>query len=290
MAVGSPPTVRRRQLGRELRRLREQAGLHGDQIAEQLRCSPSRISRIETARIRIPPGVVHEILDVLDIHDERRAQLIRLAREAERPGWWQEYTDVLSYEMSTYIAMEAEASRLRLFNPLLVPGALQTREYARAMLGKGPANEGETEPKLAARIQRQSKLLDRGDQVEIHVILDEAAVRRLVGGPEVMRAQLTRLLDVSTSPNVRFQIVPFVTGALAWPTGPFTIFDFPDSTESSVVYVENLTGDIYVERPSAVQLVAAVFDELSADALGPGPSRTLLGRIRAELGDRERTD
>jgi len=285
VAVGSPPTVRRRQLGRELRKLREDAHLHLDALAHELRCSPSRISRIETARIRISPGTVHEILDALNIHDQRRDRLVELARQADEPGWWQQFGDALTYEYATYIAMEAEAAALRVFEPSIVHGLLQTQEYAQAMIAKGPAGEGDQKSKIAARLARQ-EVLSRAAPVRLDVVLDEAAVRRVVGGPGILRRQLERLAHLSHHPNVGLQVLPFAAGATACATGPFTIVDFPDTSENPVVYVENLGGDVYLERPPAVDTFAAVFGQLQADALDHGESRRLVDEIRESLPER----
>jgi transcriptional regulator with XRE-family HTH domain len=282
VAVGSPPTVRRRQLGRELRRLREEANLHLDQLAERLRCSPSRISRIETARIRIAPGTVHEILDVLEIRDDRRVRRVGLAREADEPGWWQQFSDALTYEYSTYIAMEAEASALRAFEPSIVHGLLQTEEYAQRVIANEPVGVGDAESKLAARMARQ-KALSRPDPLRLDVVLDEAAVRRVVGGPAVMERQLSHLISLSRQPNIGVQVLPFDAGASACATGPFAIVDFPDPGEAPVVYMENLGGDVYVERPAEVHSVTVVFRRLCKDALDPDNSRLLLDRIRVSL-------
>ncbi|MFS8477700.1 MAG: helix-turn-helix transcriptional regulator [Micromonosporaceae bacterium] len=285
MAVGSPPTVRRRQLGRELRKLREEAGLHIDDVAEQLRCSPSRVSRIETARIRIAPGTVHEILDVLDIHDDRRARLVSLARQAEEPGWWQEYTDVLTYEYSTYIALEAEASTLHAFEPLVIHGLLQTEEYARAVISKHYAGDAaEVEPRVKARLARQ-EALRRDEPLRLWVLIGEAALRQQVGGPKVMRAQLRRLIEVARLPHVRLQILPFSVGALTWMTGPFSILDFPDPDVPTVVYVESLAGDTYIESPHGVEGCTKVFDGLAADALDVSDSLAMLETLSRTVPD-----
>jgi len=285
VAVGSPPTVRRRQLGRELRKLREEAGLHIDDVAEQLRCSPSRVSRIETARIRIAPGTVHEILDVLDIHDDRRARLVSLARQAEEPGWWQEYTDVLTYEYSTYIALEAEASTLHAFEPLVIHGLLQTEEYARAVISKHYAGDAaEVEPRVKARLARQ-EALRRDEPLRLWVLIGEAALRQQVGGPKVMRAQLRRLIEVARLPHVRLQILPFSVGALTSMNGPFSILDFPDPDVPTVVYVESLAGDTYIESPHGVELCTKVFDGLAADALDVSDSLAMLETLSRTISD-----
>lgn len=302
MAVGSPPTVRRRQLGRELRKLRDEAGLHIDQIAERLRCSPSRISRIETARIRISPGTVHEILDVLEVHDGRRGRLVALAREAEEPGWWQQYSDVLPYELSTYIALESEATAVRLFEPLVVHGLLQTEEYARAVLRKGlapgagavtaraepdaakqdDAKQDEVEQMVAARMTRKA-VLERPDPLRLWLLMGEAALHRMVGGRGVMRRQLEYLLELNRSAHIRIQVLPFATGALASMTGAFSIIEFAEQDAPNVVFVENVTGDIYLEQPQGVANCTELFQRLADDALDDGASIRMIEGFVSEL-------
>src|SRR6266508_4073547 len=193
MAVGSPPTVRRRQLGRELRRLREQNGVLAEQLAERLQCSPSRISRIETARIRISPGTVHEILDALSIDGGERSRLVGLARDAEEPGWWQAYSDALPYEYSTLIALESEAASLRAFDPMAVNGLLQTEPYARAVAQQAKATA--IEVRVAARLARQA-ILTKDNPPSLHVVLDEAVLHHVIGSPDVLRDQLIRLVEL----------------------------------------------------------------------------------------------
>ena len=284
MAVGSPPTVRRRQLGRELRRLREDAGLHLDQLAERLRCSPSRVSRIETARIRIAPGTVHEILDVLEIRDDRRDRLVALARQAEEPGWWQEYTDVLPYEYATFIALEAEASALRNFEPLVVPGLLQTADYAREVVRYGrafPADE--VEARVDTRMARQ-KVLTRPEPIDLHVVLDEPIMHRMVGGPEVMREQLRRLIELADLPNVRLQVLPAsAAGTVMNLTGPFVIINL--ASDAPIVYLEILAGDVYIERASTVQMYTSIFQTLCAEALDERATVDRIAQIATSYGD-----
>ncbi|HET8684040.1 MAG TPA: helix-turn-helix transcriptional regulator [Micromonosporaceae bacterium] len=283
MAVGSPPTMRRRQLGRELRRLREGAGLHLEQLADQLRCSPSRLSRIETARIRISPGTVHEILDVLGITDPRRDRLVSLAREAAEPGWWHPYADALSYEYATYLAMESEAVSLRSYQPLVVHGLLQTEAYAQAVIGKRLKDQAERAAKIGARMRRQDALT-RADPLGLRLVLGEAALRRPVGGAQVMREQLHRLLEAGELANVQIHVSPFATGEITSMHGPFSILDFLDRTDPSVVYLEHVVGEVYTESPEIVAECAAVFESLVADALTADESREFIDRLAHEAG------
>ncbi|HKT06216.1 MAG TPA: helix-turn-helix transcriptional regulator [Rugosimonospora sp.] len=274
MAVGSPPTVRRRQLGRELRRLREDAGLLAEALAERLHCSPSRVSRIETARIRIGPGTVHEILDALGVHGDERARLVALAREAEEPGWWQAYTDALPLPYATYISLESEAVSLKAFEPTLVYGLLQTREYARAVIEPGARHQqpSEVAARIEARLARQ-RVLTKPDPVRLHVVLDEAVLHHAVGGHEVLRAQLQRLVELARRPNVTIQVLPFEkSSALVFFPGPVVIMGFPDPDAPPVMYLESVATDLYVERPETVQAHLDLYDRLVEQALSPSRS------------------
>lgn len=274
MAVGSPPTVRRRQLGRELRRLREESKLLAEHLAARLRCSTSRVSRIETARVRITPGTVHEILDVLGVDGPERDRLVALAREADTPGWWQQYTDTLPYEYSTYIALESEAVSLRVFEPILVYGLLQTEEYARAIVERGAGHRQpvEVEAWVRSRLARQD-VLTKPNPVRLHTVLDESVLRRVIGGQEVMRAQRRRLLALAQLPNVTIQVLPFESaGVLARLTGPLVILELPDPGDGPIVYVESHAGDHYLERPADVSGFTSTFERLCAEALDPDDS------------------
>jgi len=277
VAVGSPPTVRRRQLGRELRKLREGSGLLIDQLAERMRCSTSRISRIETARIRIAPGTVHEILDILGASGETRDRLVALARQADEPGWWQEYSDVLPFEYSTYIALEAEAVRLRSFEPIAVHGLLQTPQYAATLVSRQRSG-AELAARLAVRLARQG-VLTKPEPAELWVILDESVIRREVGGPELMRHQIKRLVGIADLPNVTIQLVPFAVGAYGAMTGSFTVMDFANPDEPNVVYQENYFTDHYVETPSGVARYVALFEEIASQALDAESTVGFLKRV-----------
>lgn len=274
MAVGSPPTVRRRQLGRELRRLREESGLLAEQLAERLRYSASKLSRIENAKTPIAPGTVHEILDVLGVDGSTRERLVTLARQAEEPRWWQSYTDTLPYGYTSYVALESEAVSLRVFEPIVVYGLLQTEAYAAAIVSR-PTPE-EAEAFVAVRRARQAVL--RGDHpVKLHVVLDEAVLYRVIGGREVLRDQLRHLVEMAKLPNVAIQVLPFESAdALRHLTGPAVIMEFPGADDAPVVYLENLVGDQWVERPEDVQLYLSAFDRLQRQALSRRKSAELI--------------
>ncbi|RKR90331.1 helix-turn-helix protein [Micromonospora pisi] len=295
MVVGSPPTVRRRQLGRELRKLREAAGFKAEQVALEVRCSPSRVSRIETARVRITPGTVHELLDVYRVEGAERQRLVALARQAQEAGWWQAHSDSLTWEYSTLIALEHDATELRTFESSVLPGLLQTEEYARTVLRKTLLEQipDSTEEKLVVRLARQRILSRPQDPVRLWAILDEAVLRRQVGGPDVMGPQLRHLVEMADRPNVQLQVLPFARGAYACNTGPFLLLSFADGAEGEgpvdepvdgdVVYVENEAGDIYVEKEPGVARYRMVFDNLRVDALSCAESRSWLADLAAEL-------
>ncbi|MBO0869770.1 MAG: helix-turn-helix domain-containing protein [Micromonosporaceae bacterium] len=281
MAVGSPPTVRRRQLGRELRRLREEANLLAEELAAQLRCSPSRISRIETARIRIGPGTVHEILDALKVEGPERSRLVTLARQAEERGWWQAYTDALPYGYATYIALESEATGLKIFEPIVVHGLLQTEEYARAVAEQyaGPREPAAVDAHVRARLARQ-EILNRPDPPPLHVVLDESVLHRVIGSRAILRGQLRHLAEVARMRKVTLQVVPFDSAdPVAYVTGPMVIIEFPESRSDPVTYIENVAGGLYIERPEEVHTYLAAFDRLCAAALSPEQTVT---RIEAQ--------
>jgi transcriptional regulator with XRE-family HTH domain len=274
LAVGSPPTVRRRQLGKELRRLREQTGMLAEALAERLRCSPSRISRIETARIRITPGTVHEILDVLGVEGTERTRLVTLARDADVQGWWQAYSDTLRFGYSTYIALESEATSLSVVEPTLVYGLLQTEEYARAIINqrRDAWTPEEVEKRVKARLARQ-RILTSEEPPHLHVVLDEAVLHHVIGDRSILRRQLRHLADAADWPRVTIQVLPFDRASvLTIFTGTVVMMRLPEADDNHVVYLESIAGDLYVEDPDRLRQYLTYFDRLSTDALGPDQS------------------
>jgi transcriptional regulator with XRE-family HTH domain len=293
MAVGSPPTVRRRQLGRELRRLREESQLLAEQLADRLGCSPSRISRLETARIRITPGTVHEILDVLEIHGDERTRLVALAREAEEPGWWQSVADSLTYEYSTYIALESEATTIMAFEPIVINGLLQTDDYIRAIhqQGAGHRTPEDVEARITARRERRA-VLTKPNPVHLHVVMDESVLHRVIGSTEILQAQLRHVIELAKLPNITIQILPFDRpNSVALLTGPIALMEFDDPSHGSVMYVESLAGDLYVEKPEAVRQKVTIFNELRLGALNPDSSAKMIKKALSPARRRgSRTD
>jgi transcriptional regulator with XRE-family HTH domain len=284
MAATPSPTVRRKRLGIELRRLREQAGFTCEDVGRQLECSGTRVSRIETGRINVKPGDVREMLEIYGVTGTEADSLVQLAREARRKGWWHTYGRVLPTWFEAFIGLESEAVRLRDFQPLVMPGLLQTEDYARAVLRAAP-NAGSTEDierQVALRMDRQA-VLAQSSPPDLWVVLSESVLRARVGSPAVMRAQLRRLVDVAERPNVTLQVLPFSNAAHADPISPFTILEFPDAADPTVVYLEHLTGCLFLESDDEIRRYTVVFDHLRAEALGIGQSVDLIAQMAADL-------
>jgi transcriptional regulator with XRE-family HTH domain len=271
MARGNSPTVRRRRLASELRRLREAAQLTIDEVGEKLECSASKISRIETGHVGVTPRDVRDMLELYAIDEDQREALVQLAREARKKGWWHAYNEVFT---GSFVGLESDASSLHTHQALLVPGLLQTENYMRSVIQAIRPDHGEEEVtrRVAARVTRQ-KLLTDTQPPEYWAILDEAVLHRAVGGPAIMREQLVRLLELSELPKVTLQVLPFTAGAHAGMEGPFLILGFPEPADPDVVYVENTTTGSYLEEPSDVYRYTLMFDHLRASALNPADTR-----------------
>jgi transcriptional regulator with XRE-family HTH domain len=284
MAASPSPTVRRRRLGIELRRLREQAELTCEDVGHRLDCSGTRISRIETGRISIRPGDVRELLEIYGITGAGADLLVQLAREARQKGWWHTYGRALPPWFEAYVGLEAAAVRFRDFQSMVIPGLLQTENYARAVLRAAPfpGSVDDIDRQVALRMERQN-ILTQPSPPDLWLVLTESVVRVQVGGPPVMRSQLRRLIDVAERPNVTLQVLPFTTAAHVHPISPFTILEFPDAADPTVVYLEHLTGSLFLEAEEEVSRYTVVFDHLRAEALGTAASIDLIARVAAEL-------
>lgn len=270
MSRGQGPTIRRRRLASELRRLREAADLTIDEVAEKLECSASKISRIETGHVGVTPRDARDMLELYGMTGDEREALVQLAREARKPGWWQAYKEVFT---GTFVGLEADASSLRAFQALLVPGLLQTEPYARAVIRamRPDADESDIQRRVAARTARQQLLLEPNPP-EYWAVIDEAVLHRIVGGPEVMAHQADRLLAVAQLPHVTIQVVPFGAGAHPGMEGPFLILGFPEQADPDVVYVDSTSGGFFLELPPDVRRYILMFDHLRATALKPDDS------------------
>jgi transcriptional regulator with XRE-family HTH domain len=268
------PTVRGRRLIRELERLRHGSGLSMEAAARRLGWSASKMYRLENGRSRVSTDDLVDMLDLYGIRSPRREALVQLGRDARRRGWWTAYTDIFT---GSYIAMEAEASSIRV-NAHVIPGLFQTPGYAHAVItGTKPTiTAEEAERRVAARTARQDALFSRPDPPEVHVILDEAVLHRQVGGPAVMAQQLAALAETVTWPQVTLQVLPFTAGANAGMDGHFVILAFEAAEDPPVAYVEGLMGDVYIEAAEEVDRFSLAWTYLVTQALDPAESAAMI--------------
>ncbi|MFG2167308.1 helix-turn-helix domain-containing protein [Micromonospora chersina] len=281
----SGPTVLRMLLGAQLRRLREGAGVSRESAGWEIRSSESKISRMELGRVGFKERDVADLLTLYGVTaPDERAALLTLARDANSPGWWHRYGDVLPGWFQSYLGLEAAAALIRTYEVQFVPGLLQTPAYARAviLLGHRGAPPAEVERRVGLRMERQ-EVLRRSDPPQLWAVLDEAALRRPVGGPEVMRGQLDALIEASAAPHVRLQIVPFDAGGHAAAGGAFSILRFGDQDLPDIVYIEQLTSAVYLDRRDDLDHYAGAMDRLCGEAAPPERTPGLLARIRDEL-------
>ena len=272
----TPPTPRSRRLGRELRTLREQHGYKLDQVAEQLRCSPSRISRIESGEIKSRPGDVMELLDLYSVEpdSEQARLLLDMARELREPGWWQRL-GALSQRYLTYIGFEAEATDMHNFEPTLVPGLLQTEAYARAVISIGRETEAAAIGEFVNARMRRQEVLTRDNPLRLWAILSEAVLLCEVGGRETLQTQLRHLAEVSSLPNVTIQVLPFAAGAHFAIHGGFAVLSLGPN-DPSLGYIETLAGELFLESQEDVGRLNAVYDHLRMLSLSPAESVRLI--------------
>lgn len=275
-------TVRSRRLARELRKLRQEAKLSGDQVARELEWEQSKISRMENAKMRITSGEVMELLELYGITGDQRTELVRLARESRKKGWWHSYEDVLSTGFSDYLAFESEALSYRTYQSQLIPGILQTADYARAVFRSArPRTPEEIERAVEARLARQVRLTSSRDPLHARLVIDEATLNRLVCSAVVMKAQLHRVLELSDLANVSLQVIPHEAGVHAAIDGPFTLLTFDGYPD--VLYMEHFMGWIYMEKPPETLRGTVVFDHLTASALNASNSARLIHQVASGL-------
>lgn len=287
MPIG--PTVRRRRLGSELRRLRELHSFKLEEVAERLGLAPSTLSRIETGKAPTRTAYLTAMLDMYGVAESAQRQgLLNMAREGHRKGWWAAWEDVLPTGFDVYVGLEAEAVSVRAYESLVVHGLLQTESYARTVMSAVRRQQtAEIERQVELRLQRQG-VLTQEDPVDLWVILDEAVLHRPIGSPELMRAQLMHLADACQWPNVTLQVLPFARGAHACLNGPFAIISFPERFDPDVVYTESVAGQAYVEREADVRFRAEAFDLLRAAALSPADSAERIKELASYIYPEER--
>ena len=284
----SGPTVLRMLLGQQLRKLREARVISRERAGWEIRSSGSKISRIELGRVGLKERDIADLLTLYGVTDPvEREAMLSLARQANVPGWWQRYGDVHPKWFEPYLGLEAAASLIRTYEVQFIPGLLQTEAYARAVVqlahrGAGP---DEVDGRVRLRLARQ-QVLRREDPPPPHLwaVLDEAVLRRPIGGRRVMRAQLAALREVAARPNVTIQVVRFTAGGHAAAGGAFTLLRFPDPEVPDVVYMEQLTSGLYLEQHRDVDTYVEVLERLCVEAEPPAGTVGLLGEILAEQG------
>jgi len=284
--AASGPTVRRMLVGAQLRRLRENKGISREDAGWAIRGSESKISRMELGRVGLKIRDVADLLTLYGVVDEaQRALLLNMTREANQPGWWHAYGDLLPSWLQSYLDLEAAASLIRTYEIQFVPGLLQTEAYARAVikLGHSGAKPDEIDRRVSVRMARK-QLLTRADAPQLWVVLDEAVLRRPIGGRGVMRSQLEALVQANTMPNVRLQVLPFRVGGHAATGGAFSILRFAEQELPDVVYVESLTNAYYIERQEEVDQYSLAAGRLSVEAERPIRTPIVLREAIKDLG------
>ncbi|POX56948.1 transcriptional regulator [Streptomyces sp. Ru71] len=282
MASNVNPTVRRRRLGQELRRLRELKGMTAEEVAERLLVSQSKISRLENGRRSISQRDVRDLCSVYEVEDQRVVDsLMQMAKDSRQQGWWHTFGDI---PYSVYIGLETDAASLRVYDPQVVPGLLQTRQYAESLIaGALPETaQSDIEKRVQVRMRRQERITAPDNPLRLWAVLDEAALRRVVGNESVMRDQLEYLVEQSQLPHVTVQVIPFDMGAHPGLNGQYAILEFPDAADSSVVYIEGVTSDLYLEKPNDVHKYAMMYEHLRAQALNVDQSLQYISRIAKE--------
>jgi len=268
--VGDSSTVRRILLGSLLRRLREQKSISMREAGYHIRATESKISRLETGKVSFKERDVEDLLTFYGVTDPKeREQVLDLVREANTLGWWHSFGEVLPAWFEAYVGLESAASVVRSYEVQFIPGLLQCPEYVDAVVS---ANHQQSSAEIKRRVelrQRRQALLERPDAPILWVVLDEASLRRPIGGPDVMKSQIAYLIEQATRPNVTIQLLPYSVGAHAAEGGAFTLLRFAESDLPDVVYLEHLTGAQYIERPEDVEQYARAMDRISVDALHP---------------------
>ncbi|MFD7612611.1 helix-turn-helix domain-containing protein [Streptomyces sp. NPDC059828] len=281
----SAPTVGQVVLGKRLQELRQRAGLRREEAAKVLHVAPATIRRMELAEVALKIPYVQLLLRAYGVEDEEAENFTRLAEDANRPGWWQRFHDVLPNWFSMYVSLEGAASLIRAYEPHFVPGLLQTREYAHGVMHSGAlgaTSAEDIERHVTLRMERQA-LLTRADAPRFWVIMDETVLRRPVGGAQVMRDQLDRLLEAAELPNVTLQLAEFATGPHPGTYGPFVLFRFAMPELPDMVYSEYLTGAVYLDARPEVASHLEVMDRMAAQAATAQRTKDILRAVRKEL-------
>ncbi|WP_034087667.1 helix-turn-helix domain-containing protein [Streptacidiphilus albus] len=281
---GSGSMVRRILLGSQLRRLREAKGISREDAGYTIRASESKISRMELGRVSFKERDVTDLLSLYGVEDAaERDALVTLVREANQSGWWHSFSDAMPNWFQTYVGLEEASALIRLYEVQFVPGLLQTEGYMRALmtLNRPSLDRSEVDRRISVRMNRQKLVADK-EGPRLWAIVDEAALRRPVGGPAVMRAQIQHLIEAADMPNVILQVMPFRFGGHAAESGAFTILRFPEQDLPDVVYLEQLTSALYLDKRDDVDQYLQVMERLSVDSQTPASSVELLTEMLKE--------
>jgi hypothetical protein len=281
----SGPTALRIILGAHLRRMREAAGISRSDAGWEIRSSESKVSRMELGRVGFKERDVADLLRLYGLDDpEERERLLSLARDANNPGWWHRFGDVLPSWFHSYLGLEASAQLIRTYELQFVPGLLQTQEYVRAVvqLGRGLIPADEVDRRVSLRVSRQ-EVLTRVSPVRLWAVVDESALRRPIGGVKAMRAQLEHLVEATYMPNVTLQVMPFEAGGHAATGGAYSILRFPEQDLPDIVYIEHLTSALYLDKLEDLDQYTATMEALCVAAPPPSKTRDRIGRILKEF-------
>ncbi|WP_280257436.1 helix-turn-helix domain-containing protein [Nocardia wallacei] len=276
------PTALRIAVGGQLRRLREDANITREAAGEHIRGSHAKISRLELGRTGFKERDIRDLLSLYGVDDpEQREMFLELVRNANQRGWWHRYSDLLPPWFETYLGLEHAAKSIRTFEGQLVPGLLQTEEYMRAVVALGHENS-ETARRVELRKRRQ-QILDRRGGPTLWAVLDEAVLHRPIGGSEVLRAQIEHLIEMSNRPNVTIQILPYAAGGHAAAGSSFTMLRFAEPELPDIIYMEQLTSALYLDREQDLERYRQVMDRLSVQAEAPARSRVVMQEAAASL-------
>ena len=279
MASNVNPTVRRRRLGQELRKLREAKNMTAEQVAERLLVSQSKISRLENGRRSISQRDVRDLCGVYEVEDERMVDsLMQMAKDSRQQGWWHAFGDI---PYSVYIGLETDAESLRMYESQIIPGLLQTPAYAEAVISGAMPESTPTDidKRVTVRTRRQERIRDEERPLRLWAVIDEGALHRIVGSRQLMVQQLEHLVEQSHLPHVTVQVIPFEMGAHPGISGQYSILEFPDTSDSSVVYIEGVTSDLYLEKAQDVGKYSVMYEHLRAQALNVDQTREFIAKM-----------
>ncbi|MGI9008106.1 MAG: helix-turn-helix domain-containing protein [Streptosporangiaceae bacterium] len=276
------PTVLRILLGAQLRRLRESKRISLEDAGNEIRASHSKVSRLETGRVGFKDRDIVDLLTLYGVTDEKEREALRtLAARANSPGWWHDYADILPHWFEAYVGLEEAASEIRSYEAQFVPGLLQTEDYTRGVTMLAYSHPREINRRVSLRMARQA-VLEKDGPPSLWAVLDEAVLRRPIGGVNAMRAQLKHLIEISQRPNITIQVMPFAAGGHPVTWGPFSVLKFAEYDLPDVVYLEQLTSALYLDKPDVVESYLTVMERLCLDAATPAASVKML---RAALKD-----